>query len=122
MLLRTLRHRPRRSLLFFITLALLFTQGVRLCVHPELADTAAPAVHIESIHSTDADASDDGQHLSQGMALVKLALDISFVFLVAALWLAGIFWQSVYLRPPFHHLSITHASWSLRPPLRAPPF
>lgn len=125
MSLSALRQRPRPLLLLIVALALLVAQGTRICIHAESAagtDAAgAPMVHIESLQTADDDAGDRDFHLPQGLALVKFAPDITFVFLVAALWVISVVSRSLHLRPTYDVSPVTDDFRSLRPPLRAPP-
>lgn len=128
MSLSALPPKTQRLVLFAVALALLFAQGVRLCVHPHMSSVAGdatvasvPAVHLESLPNADDGAIDDNQHAPFAAALVKFAPDIPFVFLVTVLFLFGVGRRPTYLRQKLDIFPVARSSWSLRPPLRAPP-
>ena len=124
MLLRALHPKTKRLVLFAVALALLFAQGIRLCVHPDAGEAtvaSAPAVHLESMPSADDSAIDENQHSPFVLALVKFTSDVPFVFLVTVLFLFGIVRRPTYPRHKFDVFPVACGSWSLRPPLRAPP-
>ncbi len=128
MLLRALHPKTKRLVLFVVALALLFAQGVRLCVHTdvdpvagEAAVASAPAVHLESLPNADDGAIDENQHAPFAAAFVKFTSDVPFVFLVTVLFLFGVVRRSTYLRQKLDVFSVARDAWLLRPPLRAPP-
>lgn len=127
MLLGTLSSRTRRRLLLFLALALLFAQGVRLCIHAHttvdgtVPVAGAPALHLESLPNTDDGAGESNDHLPISLALMKLVLDAAIVVLFTALFLIGLAWQLRYLESAPQASPVTSGAWSLRPPLRAPP-
>ncbi len=121
-----LSKQPKPLLLLIVALALLFAQGARICIHADNAAITnatgvATVMHIESLQDADDDAGGSDFHLPQGLALIKFVSDIPFVFLVAALWLIAVVWQSAHPRPTFDISPVTRGFRSLRPPLRAPP-
>jgi hypothetical protein len=122
------RQTSTRSIVVVITLlALLVSQGLRLCLHTEdaagAAHTHATAAHIESnlLSPGEPDNSAD-RHISLGLAMVKQISDglLAILLTVALIWL---------LPPVRQHFAVSRntpllqsGDFRLRPPLRAPPF
>ena len=114
-------------MLLFVALSLLFAQGVRLCVHSEGHVSTpgvfanSPAVHLESLPAPDDGDGDEHHHSSLGLALVKLISDVPFVLFITALFFIGTIWRPLQLRAAFESSPVARTTWSLQPPLRAPP-
>lgn len=116
-------------LIFVALLAVLLTQGLRLCLHtPHVEDVGhahAAAVHLESDLTSPAESDDDAndRHVTLGLALVKQLIDsLAFAVLLAVVWALFLPRLSQRFAVPRNIRSLPSVAYRLRPPLRAPPF
>lgn len=115
---------------FVTALAVLFAQGLRLCIHTAAMTsdgshhiTASAAVHLESNLGSSDDASDGAidQHVPLSLALVKLTYEFVFAVILTAL-LVFLLPDRTPLPRPFADFRLRLGDIRcLRPPLRAPP-
>ena len=125
-----MRNRPltptagRSALVFWLILALLLAQGIRMCLHAHDAPAHehASTVHLESTLSVVADHEESVFDADVSLAMLSkvfstpvFALVLAFVFFVPILR------QLVRYRPPAKFWFPVSATYSLTPPLRAPP-
>ncbi len=116
-------------LIFVALLAVLFTQGLRLCLHtPHVEDVGyahAAAVHLESNLTSPAEPDDDAndRHVTLGLALVKQLIDsLAFAILLVAVWALFLLRPNQRFAIPRNTKPLLPVAYRLRPPLRAPPF
>lgn len=115
-------------LIFAALLAVLLTQGSRLCLHTPHAEDAghahATAVHLESDLTSPADSDDaNDRHVPLGLALVKQLTDNpAFAALPAAVWALFLPRPNQRFAVPRNAKPLFPVAYRLRPPLRAPPF
>lgn len=126
MLFRQVHQTARsRTFIFWIVFALLFGQGLRVCMHALDGDgsTYAAPVHVESVFAGTEDSNPSGPCQDMLLpALLKTAVStLLFCALVAVLFLFfpatrqrhSPFWKTCLIPLPSHH-------W-LTPPGHAPP-
>lgn len=119
----------RQVLTLWLVLAILFAQGLRLCLHaPYAADemrTHATAIHLESNLTSSTEPGDDAndRHVTLGLALVKQLIDsLAFAILLAAVWTLFLLRPNQRFAIPRNTKPLPPVAYHLRPPLRAPPF
>ena len=123
------RSAAANAIIFAALLAVLLTQGLRLCLHtPQTADAGSAhsaSVHFESdfVPSADADDEANNRHVAPGLTLVKQLTDnFAFAVLLAAVWVLFLLRPNQRFAVPRNTRSLLSVAYRLRPPLRAPPF
>lgn len=116
----------RSALVFWLILALLLAQGIRVCLHAH--DAPAPdhehasTMHLESTLSVVADHEESAFDADVSLAmLLKVFSTPVFALVLAFVFLVPILRQLARYRPPAKSWFPVSATYSLTPPLRAPP-
>lgn len=118
----------RRGLTLWLVLAILFAQGLRLCLHAlHAADEVhahAAAIHLESNIASPLDSDDDANdsHVPLGLALIKQLTDsTAFAALLAVMLLPFSPTAKTRFAVSRDAIPVPAVDRRLRPPLRAPP-
>lgn len=122
------RSRNRKSVLvFWLILALLFAQGMRVCLHAHDATASDhehnSAMHVESTLSAAVDHEESAFDADVSLPALLKAFYSSLAFAVVLVFslLAPILLQRVWRRPSIEVWFPVSPLYSLTPPLRAPP-
>ncbi|MBI3547302.1 MAG: hypothetical protein HY081_12040 [Gammaproteobacteria bacterium] len=125
----SLTRTGKSALVFWLILALLFTQGMRVCLHAHDAIAPAPdhahasSMHLESTLSAAADHEESAFDTDVSLSALLKAFysSLAFAVVLAFGFFTPILLQLVRHRPSAEIWFPASALYSLTPPLRAPP-